>query len=90
MFNRGIPNMITDEVDIATYTDMATMNPETWEVKYLPRERAADYVKEFLKKFKKKGLDDLKVDQLKELAEDLETDSFGKKSELLTAIKGVM
>ena len=90
MFNRGIPNMVTDEVDIATYEDMATMNPETWEVKYLPRERAADYVNEFLKKFKKKSLDDLKVDDARQLAEELEVDSTGKKSELLTAIEGAV
>lgn len=90
MFNRGIPNMVTDEVDIATYEDMASNNPETWEVKYLPRECAADYVKEFVKKVKRKSLDDLKVGQARKLAVELEVDSAGNKSELLTAIEGVM
>lgn len=89
MFQRGIAQPVTDDLDVSVYEQMAEANEETWAVTWTPRERASEYVKAFLKKFKKKKLDDLKVDNVRQLAADLELDSTGKKSELLTLIEAL-
>lgn len=86
MFMVGEPVPIDNELDIAAYTRKAERNPETWTITWSPKERAAEYIKNFWKKLDVKRLKDLKVSQLRTLAEDLELDSTGKESELLTRI----
>jgi galactokinase len=87
MFMQNIPTLVKERPDVKFYIEQVRKNPETWDIELSPREHAAEYASEFLKKVKKTSIEELKPEQVKQLAKDLEVDSTGKPSELLTLIK---